>query len=244
MEREVNVNSREKFHKTGSKSQGKKQKQPIHDVVSAQSEITIYDNAVVDGTGKRNSSSSEGEIDTSGEQFDVSPSNNLVDQTIMRNREITNTIFVAGGRRPVLPPNQIQSDDEPEQVEVVQPGIEATGRDRPNVEVTAEEWAAQLIKEAELSKARIFDLPGKSTKNLDLHGVVKDLSADLLHSVVVDENYRAIGTHVDQSMRQKIIKGEYIDFSKLIPRDRVLSEDDTRIHLVVKDGKIFPIPKD
>ena len=40
----------------------------------------------------------------------------------------------------------------------------------------------------------------------------------------------------------KIQKGEYIDFSKLIPRDKVVVEEDSRLELVVRNGRTFWTP--
>ena len=37
-------------------------------------------------------------------------------------------------------------------------------------------------------------------------------------------------------MQNRIISGEYVDFGKLIPRDRILAEDDARMELTLKNG--------
>ena len=81
--------------------------------------------------------------------------------------------------------------------------------------LTPEEKAEHLIKEAEAAKARIFTTPGKDS----------DLNKQF-HSVLVDEDYLLVASHVDSNMYNRIIQGDYVDFSKLIPRDKVLQEDD------------------
>ena len=37
----------------------------------------------------------------------------------------------------------------------------------------------------------------------------------------------------------KKIWGQYVDFSKLLPKDRILTDDDTKLELVIRDGKGF-----
>ena len=51
-----------------------------------------------------------------------------------------------------------------------------------------------------------------------------------------------VGAHIDQTTQQKIVDGEYIDFSKLIPRDKIVTEEDVRMELMLKDGKAFWTP--
>ena len=55
----------------------------------------------------------------------------------------------------------------------------------------------------------------------------------------VDENYLLIGAHINQGLRNKIVNFEYIDFSRLLPRDRVTREDDHRMELVSRGGSTF-----
>ena len=48
-----------------------------------------------------------------------------------------------------------------------------------------------------------------------------------------------VGNHVDTTTKEKIIKGDYVDFSKLIPKDRILAEEDSKLELVIRNGKTF-----
>ena len=90
---------------------------------------------------------------------------------------------------------------------------------------------------AEASRARIYEVPGK------LQSIEKYLQRpDLFHSVLVDEDYLVVGTHVDESTKKKIILGDYVDFAKLIPRSRVSSEDDHRMEIVNYGGQTFWVP--
>ena len=90
-----------------------------------------------------------------------------------------------------------------------------------------------MVKDAEKAKARIFATPGKDAN-------VNNYS--LTPTAMVDEGYIVVGTHLDQQLIDKIVKGEYIDFGKLIPRDCVLSEEDSKLELVIRNGKTFWTP--
>ena len=58
----------------------------------------------------------------------------------------------------------------------------------------------------------------------------------------VDENYLVIGSHLDTSLKQKIINHEYIDFARLVPKDRITHEDDHQMELVNKGGFTYFVP--
>ena len=68
-------------------------------------------------------------------------------------------------------------------------------------QLSPEETAHRLIREAEANKAEGYATPGKQHKS---H----------LHSVLVDEDYLLVASHVDCVTLQKIINGEYMDFCK------------------------------
>ena len=59
---------------------------------------------------------------------------------------------------------------------------------------------------------------------------------------VVDEDYLVVGNHVDNSIRQRIENGEYIDFAHLLPHDHLALEEDNRMEIVNKNGKTYFIP--
>ena len=58
----------------------------------------------------------------------------------------------------------------------------------------------------------------------------------------MDKDYLLVGNHVDQLTQTKIVKGEYVDFGKLILKDKVLAEEDGRRELVMKNGKTYWTP--
>ena len=70
----------------------------------------------------------------------------------------------------------------------------------------------QIIRDAEASKARMLRTPGEC--NLEFLE-----RQEKQHSAVVDKNYMVVGAHLDESIHQRIVNNEYIDFSKLLNRE-------------------------
>ena len=88
----------------------------------------------------------------------------------------------------------------------------------------------------------MFPLKGQLLFN-NLDGSVPEIDMGSFEFVAkVDQDYLVIGGHIDDVTQGKIIRGEYIDFSKLIPRDKIISEEDNRLKLVVKNGRTFWAP--
>ena len=58
---------------------------------------------------------------------------------------------------------------------------------------------------------------------------------------IVDENYSMIG-NIEESLRLKIINHEYVDFARLIPKDRLGKEEDHRMELISRGGSTFFVP--
>ena len=59
---------------------------------------------------------------------------------------------------------------------------------------------------------------------------------------MVDEGYFVVGAHLDETTVSKIGKGEYIDFGKLLPRDRVVAKEDCCMEMIIRNGKTFWVP--
>ena len=93
-----------------------------------------------------------------------------------------------------------------------------------------------MVKEAEEVKVRIQVTAGRVLVD-NLNKTKKGVSA-----MNVDEGYIVVGAHVDESTTQKIIKGEYVDFAKLVPRDRVVAEKDGRLEMVFRNGRTYWVP--
>ena len=94
-----------------------------------------------------------------------------------------------------------------------------------------------MIREAEKSRARINEIPGKVDLNMSCLNV---------NVASINEDYQMIDTHVDDNMRKKIINFEFVDFSKLVIKYKPIHEDENRqrLEIVSKDGMSFlsPVP--
>ena len=96
----------------------------------------------------------------------------------------------------------------------------------------------KIIREAESARARAFKPTGNST---NLNNMRQALNQSAHHSVM-DEEHLVIGGHVDSSLQQKIIDFEYVDFSHLLPKDRITRLEDHRYELVMRGGSTFFAP--
>ena len=68
-------------------------------------------------------------------------------------------------------------------------------------------------------------------------------SPNQFHSIErIDQDYQLVGNHIDDGMCEKIAKGQYVDFSKLLPKDRILAEENERLELVIRQGRTFWTP--
>ena len=83
------------------------------------------------------------------------------------------------------------------------------------------------IQQAKAAKARMNDITGK-----------------FAHSMFVDEDYSMMVGHIDGSLRMKILNSEYIDFVKLLPKDKIASDDEIRMELVNKNGMSYWVSAD
>ena len=99
-----------------------------------------------------------------------------------------------------------------------------------------EAMAAQEVQHAEAVKAHQNDVTGKG------YARGGGLEFGFVHSMFVDEDYSMMGGHVDNATRSKIINGEYVDFARLLPRDRLSDNDDKRMELVNRNGYSYWIP--
>ena len=65
---------------------------------------------------------------------------------------------------------------------------------------------------------------------------------DILLAILADEKYDLIENQVEESMKRKIISYEYVDLSRLIPRDRVQLQQDNRMIQVNRNGQSYYEP--
>ena len=201
----------------------------------SQSEITIYHNAVVNETVKRVSTSSEDETpnNTSDEQPMEVDNYDNDDEEFMGSA--CDGIFSEQKKdttREVTRTKDLKDDKKKETrapIDQERPST-STGRTHDTNKYdykTPEEIAERMVKEAESAKIRVLQPPGNEFN---------------IQSALIDEEYMHLTSHVDENIQQKIQKGEFVDLAKLLPRDRVISEEDQRMNLVMRDGKSFWVP--
>ena len=99
--------------------------------------------------------------------------------------------------------------------------------------------AENMVWDAERAKARIYDVPGKETQNvyqaansLTPLPVMGHLNRMTYQSTLLDEDYLLVRNYVDEATRVKIRNEEYVDFSKLMPQDKIQAEEDMRMEMV------------
>ena len=100
------------------------------------------------------------------------------------------------------------------------------------IQPTPEEKVQNQIREAEVSKAKIL---GSAGENFNPDNLIK-------HSALVDEDFLLVALHVDTNTLQKIVNCEYVDFAKLIQKDRILQVEEQKLEMVIKGGKTYWSP--
>ena len=128
---------------------------------------------------------------------------------------------------------------------------------------TMEENVSQRIREAEATKAdRMLNLQGRNDLLINepnsfvspQRGNVNDEQmqyfqanengnmcfepSQFVRTALMDEDYLIVAAHVDGNLERRIRDGEFVDFARLIPRDRVQMQQDNRLELVQRDGKL------
>ena len=98
----------------------------------------------------------------------------------------------------------------------------------------SEQQAAELIRDAEKSKVRLFEVPGK----MDLN------TTQPISIASIDEDYQMIDSHIDEATQHKIVAFEYVDFCKLIPKNKTLRDDEQCMEMVSRNGMTYFAPVD
>ena len=94
---------------------------------------------------------------------------------------------------------------------------------------TTQEPVDFVIKQAEQSKARMFEVPGRNLSN--------SLPVDVNQ---IDQDYQMIDSHIDKTIKKKIQSYEYIDFSKLVSRSKMFKEEESqRLEIISRNGISF-----
>ena len=104
----------------------------------------------------------------------------------------------------------------------------------------------QLIWKAETSKARVLDIPGRQANNFDQpnfttkneNGLILNAPNQFMCTAMMDDDYLILAMHADEGLERCVNNGEYIDFARLLPRDRGQMQQDNRIKLVQVSGHL------
>ena len=198
------------------------------------SEATVYRNAVQKSVDlepeivkARNSTSSDDLINTSDEMLPIAHTINT-----RLSRAFQDDCRIADDSR-----QRRQRDHSP-----VDECGEHSGEPFPRVDPTVDDGharAEQMIREAEKSKARIHEVSGRIELPLQYDF---DITKNYVHSSMVDEEYMLITAHVDEGTKRRIISHKYVDFSRLLARDRILMEEDHRMEMVSREGRTYFVP--
>ena len=101
------------------------------------------------------------------------------------------------------------------------------------------EKTKQMIKQVEKAKASMMDTSGESFHWMGKGGKKVSTCNDLFHAVIADEDYALVGSHVDEITCNKIANSLYVDFGKLIPKDKLRLEEYQRLEIVNRNGQTF-----
>ena len=99
------------------------------------------------------------------------------------------------------------------------------------------------IHRSENNRTRIYHQPGNIIDNrLGENNLASPGHGIRQMATTVDEEYLVIGGHVDSVLQQRIVEMDYIDFSRLLPKDKISKVEDHRYELVVRGGSTFFAP--
>ena len=186
------------------------------------SELTIYSNAVDKKWGS--SSSEDDMIDTSDELIEDMSQN------------ISECELAEGSQHET----QLMNDPRPD-ISYAEDVWPERDRNSKSGKVTAEESVEKLVKDAEESRARVYDVSGRQNTDVNIDNMnSKPMSRDM--SSVIDEDYMLVASHIDDTIRQKIINNEYVDFGKLLRKNKTNDEDHQKMVMVNKGGMSYWLP--
>ena len=112
--------------------------------------------------------------------------------------------------------------------------------------------AADYIHQVEASKAALFGVKGMDNNmNVNVNGqmgidnqgnMIGKQFVQMQQAAVVDDNYMMVGAHVDEGIQKRIINNEYIDFARLLAKDRIAWEEDGCMEIVHRGGSTYFVP--
>ena len=109
----------------------------------------------------------------------------------------------------------------------------------------ARKEADEAVRDAEASKAKMFKTSGNYLESFancqNTNNVMHLNKNDYVCISLVDDNYMVIGAYVEPSLQEKIIRGEYVDFARLLPKEHNFGKDQ-RMQLISHEGQTYFVP--
>ena len=108
-----------------------------------------------------------------------------------------------------------------------------------------DELINKVMVECEQAKGRMYEVPGKDLNFTEF--VVNNGQDNVLLACPsvsqIDQNYQMVDGHLEEGLRHKIQSFEYVDFSRLISRNRhPKDEEGQRLEIVNRNGMSFLSP--
>ena len=125
--------------------------------------------------------------------------------------------------------SQVRKPDQRRAIANEEPQPSTSGYRQPRPLTRGEE----MVREAETAKARMLATSGNKPPNFT------DMR---VHATAVDEEYVVVGANLEESLIKKIQNQEYVDFARLLTRDKVSVEEDHRMELVSRGGMTYFTP--
>ena len=186
----------------GNKKAVQKGKGPI----TSPSESTIYTNAVKRCNSNRDSSSGDELMRSSGEFKESDSSDDNIEHVVAEfvgNQRLAMDDY---DRKNRLQQMQRKERERSQHREDRYVGDRRDGRNDMLRRVEME--SDQRGRDADWAKLKTFEVSGKSVM-------------DKFCTSSIDEDFMILGAHVDDHLASKIASGEYINFGKLIPKDKL-----------------------
>ena len=212
---------------------------------SSDSMTTIYKPAVqanIDDKNRLSSSSEEGNKYSSGEEEAI---NDLINQFAgkprrddgideTRDNQQSRTRYVQDGEMPhtsreSYPRSNQERYRDRDDRESERDRME---RERRETEKQIQLRANQLVRDAEKAKGRILDVPGKDNFS-------SNFDKSVIYALLLDDDYKTVASHVDEITVRRIIEGSYVDFARLISKDRIQDDEQPKVLMVNKEGNTY-----
>ena len=153
-------------------------------------------------------------------------------------QEVNMEMGDAATSRKILSSSEEFMDTSDECDQVIEPCTIVGNLQQQQGVVTHEDQADQIIKDAEKAKANMYELKGKPTVGNFLNTRnFSDCSVTRM-----DEDYQMLDSHVDEILHKKILDFEYVDFSKLIAKNKPFNDQDQCLEIVNRNGMTFLVP--